>query len=590
MAKKFDISVVMRVIDKATGPLRRIGAQIGSTFVSSVKRAALALQKMQARMISTGRTMTTRLSLPIALFAGNMVRLAFNFQKSMNMVGAITKSKIGEQVTPVFEKLTRMARELGATTQFTASQAADGMRFLAMAGQSAAQILGGTLRKTLELAASAQLDMGSAADIVTNIMSSYQLKVGQLAEANDILVSTFTNANTDLVGLGEAFKFAGTVAFSAGIPMNQLAAAMALMSRAGLRGEMAGTALRNIITRLINPVGKGKAVIKKLGIQVWESAGKMRPLLDILSEFSAKGIGLADVLKLFRQRGGPAFQTLLKAEFRGKRGAKAMKEFLDIMKENVGITKRIAETQMSGLPGVLLQLKSAWEDTNLAIMDSGVGAFLEDIFSGVTKLLRGFSKLDPVILEFISSVAGLVAIAGPAMIAIGGLTKGMTLLGVAGGATVLLLGKVVLAILAIVVAWHTLDRIMTKLTKQQGITPDVGEKLGEKRPFIRSLGESTGRAFDIERRLKRDEEKARLKALDAFYQVELSPETVNKLAAATGKKEDTKAEIVIKVISDKGSTTTIESVKKKGGNTRLNILNDGSSGRTVPVFSGGFGF
>src|SRR5690606_28233960 len=134
----------------------------------------------------------------------------------------------------------------------SASEAADAMGFLAMAGMDANDILG-AMPDTLNLAAAANLDMARAADIVTNIHAGYNKDVSELTAATDVLVKAFTSANTDLSQLAEAMKYAGPVASAAGVDFNEAAAALSMMGNAGIQGSMAGTSLRGAISRILGP-------------------------------------------------------------------------------------------------------------------------------------------------------------------------------------------------------------------------------------------------------------------------------------------------------------------------------------------------
>ena len=152
---------------------------------------------------SVGLGMTAALTLPLVLFGQQVLSGAGDFELGMNRVSAIS----GATETQL-ASLTAQARELGGTTQFTAQQSADAMGFLAQAGNDVNQIMS-SMPGVLQLAASAQLDMGSAADIVTNIMAGYRLETHELGRANDVLVKAFTSANTNLLQLAEAMKYAG---------------------------------------------------------------------------------------------------------------------------------------------------------------------------------------------------------------------------------------------------------------------------------------------------------------------------------------------------------------------------------------------
>lgn len=194
-----------------------------AAFQDGLSSATKSLQKTGRQMQRTGKAMTKAITVPVAGFGALIAKTAGDFEASMNQVGAVSGAT-GNQL----DELRKTARDLGATTQFSASEAADAMKFLSMAGFDANQTIE-ALPGTLQLAAAASLDLGDAADIVSNILSGYGIQVEELSRVNDVLVKTFTSANTDLRQLGEAMKYAGPVASAAGVQFEEAAAAIGLM-------------------------------------------------------------------------------------------------------------------------------------------------------------------------------------------------------------------------------------------------------------------------------------------------------------------------------------------------------------------------
>jgi len=198
--------------------------------------------------------------------AKSMLTTMGNFQESMNKVGAISKASATEM-----KALEDSARSLGATTRFSASEVADGMSFMAMAGFQVNEIVG-AMPNVLNLATAASVDMATAADISSNILTGFGLKTSELAMANDVLVTAMTNSNVDLRMLGESMKYVGPVASGLGVSFTQTAAAIALMGNAGIQGSMSGTALRGSLTRLATPTDKEAGLMKKLNLEQIKNA------------------------------------------------------------------------------------------------------------------------------------------------------------------------------------------------------------------------------------------------------------------------------------------------------------------------------
>ncbi|HSH40546.1 MAG TPA: phage tail tape measure protein, partial [Arenicellales bacterium] len=212
-----------------------------------VEKFSKRFRKVGANVSRTGQDMSMRMSAPIVAFGGFALKAAGDFEQGMNRVQAVSGATGGQ-----LDALREQAKEMGRTTQFSASQAADAMGFLAMAGFEVDEIVG-ALPGTLQLAAAAQMDLGSAADIVSNILSGYGMEVEELSRVNDVLAKTMSSTNTDLLQLGEAMQYAGPVAAAAGVQFEEAAAAVGLMGNAGIQASMAGTSLRGAISRILNP-------------------------------------------------------------------------------------------------------------------------------------------------------------------------------------------------------------------------------------------------------------------------------------------------------------------------------------------------
>jgi hypothetical protein len=249
---RMDTSGLKTGIADATGQLRAFG-----------QASSRSLQAVGKDFQAAGRAISTRISLPLAAAGAAIVKVAADFERATNRVSALTGATADQ-----FERLRDQAKELGATTQFSATQAAEAQAFLAQAGFNTDQIFR-SLPGTLNLAGAAQLDLGRSADIVSNILTGFQLDVGELDRAVDVLAKAFVSSNTDLEQLGQGFKFVGPVASAFGISLEETAAALGLLGNAGLQASSAGTGLRRIISTLAKEQDK-------LGISTVDAQGKLR--------------------------------------------------------------------------------------------------------------------------------------------------------------------------------------------------------------------------------------------------------------------------------------------------------------------------
>jgi TP901 family phage tail tape measure protein len=405
--------------DKSIDQTKIRGERAADDISNKFHRLGNEFSVIGDKLTGVGKKMTTRLTLPLIAFGGLALRTAANFESSMKRVSAISGA-----TGSALNDLEKQARDLGATTQFSASEAADAMTFLAMAGFEVNDIMG-AMPSVLNLAAAAQLDMASAADIASNIMSGFGMSAEELEGAVDVLAKSFTSSNTNLLQLGEAMKLVGPVASSFKVQFEETAAAIGLLSDAGLQGSMAGTGLRRVISTLSRDADK-------LGVNVFNAAGNMRPLADIIEEIQASGISASRVMEIFGDRGGPAMSVLLSS------GSEALREMTANLEQAGGTAQMIADKQMEGLSGALKELKSAFEELQLAIADSGLLDSVTSIVRRITDLTRAISDMNPNLLRTATIFGAFVAAAGPAIWAFGSFNKAL-------GTALVLLPKVTTA-------------------------------------------------------------------------------------------------------------------------------------------------
>src|SRR5699024_10736721 len=183
---------------------------------------------------------------------------------------------------PMLEQLKEQAKELGATTWASATQAADAQGFYAMAGYTPEQIMA-ALPSTLDLAKAGDVDIGRAADINSNILSAFKLDASESGKVADVLVSVFTRTNTSIETLGETMKYFGTIAGSVDIPVEEAAALAGILGNVGIQGSMAGTSLKTIVTNLSAPTGRTKKILDDLKISTKDKNGDLRAMPEMLA-------------------------------------------------------------------------------------------------------------------------------------------------------------------------------------------------------------------------------------------------------------------------------------------------------------------
>jgi TP901 family phage tail tape measure protein len=371
-----------------------------SRTTASANRMAQDWKKVGEAAETLGKNLSVFVTAPLVAFGATAIKTAGDFEAAMNRVAGITRATGTE-----FTQLEALAKDLGATTQFSASQAADAMGFLAMAGFNTNQIIS-ALPGTLELAAAGNLDLARAADIASNVLTGYGLQAEEVGRVNDVLALASISANTNVEQLGNAFKFVAPVAAAMGVSIEESAAAIGIMSDAGIQGEMAGTALRNILAELAKESDT-------LGVSVYDTNGVMLPLADILAQLESRGFTTAESMGEFGMRAGPALQALL------SRGSGALRDLTTNLEGAGGTAARLAATNMEGFNGAVLNLRSAVEGLQIAIAQSGLLDFFQSLVERLTGVIRQLSTLDPAVLRVITVVSGLAAAVGPLLFVFG---------------------------------------------------------------------------------------------------------------------------------------------------------------------------
>jgi TP901 family phage tail tape measure protein len=366
---------------------------------SSTIRARESFNGMQTAMFAVAAAVGTGL--------GASVNVARNFEEAMSRVKAISGATGTE-----FDALKAKAKELGETTQFSATEAAQGMEFLAMSGFKVNDIVG-AMPSVLNLAAAAKVDLGKSADIVSNIMTGFGISAEDAGGAVDVLVKTMTTANTDLPMLGEAMKYVAPVSKSLGLSLEETAAAIAKMSDAGIQGSQAGTALRAALLSLANPTGQTKEAMKALNLEILTADGQMKPLPELIGHIADKMKGMTDAQRtatsaqLVGTEAASGFVTLLGV------GEEALTQYTTTLKESGGVAEKVAKTQMDNLNGALKELQSAAEGLGIQIGEDLLPIITEFTRYGID-IIRMIGEMDSATLNanlaFVGTTAAIGAI------------------------------------------------------------------------------------------------------------------------------------------------------------------------------------
>ena len=309
---------------------------------------------------------------------------AMNFEHAMSRVKALTQSGLIRQgdfdaVNANMQKLEAQARELGATTQFTMTQAADAMGYLGMAGWKTEQIYA-TMPGMLDLAAGAGVDLARTADIVSDNMTAMGVPVEKAGHFMDVYAYALTNANVSLESLGETMKYAAPVAAAFGASLEDTAAMTMMMGNAGIKGSMAGTALRMGLLRLSGPPKKAskemealgisvsdatamameaQAEMQRLGINIDENAPPMEKMSNIIKQLQVKMQGLsreeklASIGAIFGANAASGWVNII------EQGGDVFDNYRDALKNSDGYAKQFSKTMNDDTRGAMIALDSA---------------------------------------------------------------------------------------------------------------------------------------------------------------------------------------------------------------------------------------
>lgn len=341
------------------------------------------------------------------------VRTAAKFEDAMTRVGSLARASDAD-----LARLSETAQVLGRDTKYSATQAAEGMQFLAMAGYNVNQTIQ-AMPGMLNIANAGAVELGTAADIVSNVLSGFGMRAEETTRLGDVLANTFTRSNVNLEMLGETMKYVAPVSKATGVSLEMTAAAAGLLGNSGIQGSMAGTALRTMLSRLAAPMRKGQRALERLGVKTKDAAGNLRPLEDVLVDLQKKMSRYGTATRqgmttaIFGMEAATAATVLM-----GEAGSGALQKFSrEVAKQ--GTAQMIADKQAQTSVGRYLALKSAIEGTAIKIGNA---------------LLPALQRLSQRIIPVINSVTSWME-KNPELAS--------TIVGVAAGLSVLVLGLAV---------------------------------------------------------------------------------------------------------------------------------------------------
>ena len=339
-----------------------------------------------------------------------VIQTTTNFDTALRGVQAVTGA-----TGDAFDRIAEQSRNLGATTQFTATQAAEAQTFLGRAGFDTNEILAAT-PGLLSLAAAGQLDLARAADIASNVVQGFNLEAEQTGRVGDILAEGAANANTNVEQLGSALSFVAPVSNSLGVSIEDTVSAIGALSDAGIQGERAGTGLRRILLRLTDPTTEAAAALEEAGIVTTDAQGNFVGLTESLTQFEdavqSGSLNQQDLTTIFGLQGFGVADVLI------TRGTDALSTFSSQLAESAGSADEQAAILNSGPAGAFRSLSSAIESVQIAIGESGLIDLVAEFatnFADIVRSISGFVREQPALggaIAAIGAAIGLLLVAG----------------------------------------------------------------------------------------------------------------------------------------------------------------------------------
>lgn len=404
-------------VDSRTGErnLKRLDGQL--------ERTERRGQAASGAMMSVSRAVGLVAAAAGGLTFGRIIRETAGFEDSMLGLQAVSGAT-AEQMA----RLEKQARTLGATSMFSAQQAGDAQRFLAQAGLDANEVLSAT-PGILQLATAGQLDLARAADIASNVLGGMRLEVTELNRVNNVLAATASGSNTNIEQLGQALSFAAPFAASAGVSIEEAAAAIGVMSDAGIQASRAGTGLVGVIRQLSRVTPGAAEALAQAGLSVEDVNIEANGLQTVLDRLRRAGLTTGQAIEIFGSEAGAAAQVLFN-------GSERVAEFSSELGNADGEAERMAQTIGSGLTGSMRSFNSMLSESLIALgKDEGVASGFQAVIDSASGVLAVYNDMLP---EFVEAndltetqadnlelmAAGLKA-AGAGALAIGGVTTAL---------------------------------------------------------------------------------------------------------------------------------------------------------------------
>ncbi|KXI12231.1 phage tail tape measure protein, TP901 family [Streptococcus pasteurianus] len=401
-------------ISELQGRLQSLATEINifSRMGSAMTNFGDKLTTLGSGAVNLGSTLTGAITTPLVGIGVAAMTTFGNFEQQMNRVKAISGATGGQ-----FDQLKQRAVELGASSVFSASEVAQAMENMASAGMNVNDIYSASAG-VMDLAAVSGRDMGLAAEAVASAMNQFGIAGENATHVADVYAKAAADTNAETVDMAEAMKYAGPVMSSLNSSFEETAAAIGIMSNAGIKGSQAGTTLRTAMQRLAAPTDVAAKLMESLGISAYNSEGQMKPISELLPHLQERLSGLSE-----EQRNN-ALNTLF-----GKESLSGMLALLDSagpefdgvvsgLQNSNGAAKEMADTMNSGLSGSIENLKGKLETAAITVSER-FAPYIEQLADKVGELTEWFTNLSEEQQDQIIKWGLVAAAAGPALVVFG---------------------------------------------------------------------------------------------------------------------------------------------------------------------------
>ena len=439
------------------------------TFSDKSTKAGDKFTALGSAMTTVGSSLTKYVTTPLVGIGTAAFAVGNQFESQMSRVGAIA-----EEVGVTIEDLEQQAMDLGATTSFSASEAALGMEQLASAGFTTEEIFK-AMPGLLDLAASSGADLATASEIAASAIRGFGLEADAATHVADVFAEAAARTNAQTEDMGEAMKYIAPVANAMGISLEETAAAIGILSDAGIKGSQAGTSLRGALSRLAKPTEAAATAMEKYGMSFYDAQGNMLSLAGIVGQLEQGMAGLTQeqrnqaLITIFGQEALSGILTLM------ERGSGNLKDLATEFENVSGSAQEMAEIMMDNTAGAIEELGGALETAAINIQQI-LAPMVTNVVQWITDLINVFNQMDDGTQTMIVTILSLVAAFGPFLLVLGkivsffggivtsiqgasgafGALKAVIAVVTGGfGPILVMIAAVVAAVVALKVAWET---------------------------------------------------------------------------------------------------------------------------------------